>query len=201
MCEKCFKSLQRISSENLFNDFNRQYSHNGAIDGLFSLFYFEKDKAIHKIIHSFKYENRFQTGEYFGRYFSSQFSGKIIEEHIEIAVPVPLHPLKKAERGYNQSEYITKGICGESKLQYRRDLIKRVRYTKSQTRLSIEERKKNIRGAFAVNKGKAEVLKGKNILLFDDVITTGVTIAECAKVLKNAGAAKVFASSIALVPA
>jgi len=184
----------------LNNDFTRQYSRFGFIDGLLSLFYFEKDKAIHKILHSIKYNNRFQTGVYFGKLLGAEYKDFLISENFNYIIPVPLHHLKKAERGYNQSEYISKGVSKTTGLRYRNDIIKRVKYTRSQTTLTIEERRENISNAFKLCAGKEKIIKGSNILLFDDVITTGVTTAECAKVLKQAGAKKVYASSIALVP-
>lgn len=163
------------------------------------MYYFEKDKTVHKIIHSIKYKKRFQTGIYFGKKFGCIHFDSLTAEKIDYIIPVPLHPLKKAERGYNQSEYISKGISKSSGIKLNCNIVKRIRYTRSQTMLTIEERKKNMKGAFEVKTKMKKIIDGKNILLFDDVITTGATIAECAKELKNAGANKVVAASLSLV--
>lgn len=200
ICSNCLSSCRKISVNELNADYNRQYIYHKYIEGILSLFYFEKDKAVHKIIHSVKYGKRFQTGIFLGKLFGSEFKEFLISENFNYIVPVPLHHLKKAERGYNQSEYISKGISKASGLIYKNDIIKRIRYTRSQTTLSVEERRENIKSAFKITKRKEKLIAGKNILLFDDVITTGVTIAECARILKEAGAGKVYASSIALVP-
>jgi Predicted amidophosphoribosyltransferases len=198
ICKNCSASLHFISEPNLINDFNRQYRLSGYLDGLLSLYYFEKDKAVHKIIHSIKYGSRFNTGIYFGELYGKKFREKIMAESIDYIVPIPLHHLKKAERGYNQSDYIVKGISKAAGIKTDKRIIKRIRYTRSQTKLTIEERRRNMKGAFFIKNKKR--VEGKCVLIFDDVITTGVTITECAKVFKKAGAKKVFAGSIALVP-
>ena len=200
ICDNCYCSLHLIPLEKVQFAFDKQYKNHGYLDGLLSLFYFEKDKEIHRIIHSIKYNNRFRTGIYFGRLFSLRHEEFLNSQKIDYIVPVPLHHLKKAERGYNQSEYISKGISRASGIQYCCSLVKRIRYTRSQTTLTIDERRENVKNAFSVRKRNLKKIRGKNILLFDDVITTGITVSECARALKNAGANKIFASSIALVP-
>jgi len=111
-------------------------------------------------------------------------------------MPVPLHSLKKAERGYNQSLYITKGLSIESRIPFSNRTLKRIRFTFSQTTMTLKERQENVREAFKIaHSGK---IKGKNILLIDDVITTGATVSECGKALLNAGAGKVYAASAAI---
>jgi ComF family protein len=104
--------------------------------------------------------------------------------------------LKKAERGYNQSFYICKGLSRELNIPLKNHFIKRKRFTQSQTTMDFEERQKNIRNAFKIRNGLG--LKGKNILLVDDVITTGSTISECGRVLLECGVNKVYAASVAI---
>jgi len=115
-------------------------------------------------------------------------------QETDFIVSVPLHWLRRFQRGFNQSALIAKGLnLGDA--QFNTDLV-RIRYTKEQGLLSAYKRQKNIEGAFAVRKGHN--FKGKNICLVDDVKTTGATLNECAKVLKQAGANKVFALVLAV---
>ncbi len=116
--------------------------------------------------------------------------------NINLILPIPLHQLKKAERGYNQSFYISKGLGKETNIPIGPEIIKRRKYTQSQTKMNFLERQKNIEEAFKVKNIKKVI--GKNILLIDDVITTGATISECGKVLLNSGAKKVYAASVAI---
>ncbi len=110
-------------------------------------------------------------------------------------LPVPLHPIRQKERGYNQSRFISKGIIrihGGNLLELA--LIRR-KNTVSQTNLDRQERQKNVHQAFHIRDG-VEV-SGKTIVLVDDVITTGATINECARVLKENGVEKVIALAVA----
>lgn len=100
-------------------------------------------------------------------------------------VPVPLHWIRYLQRGYNQSVLLGEELSRWSKIPLARRL-KRVRNTKHQAFLEKEDRKKNIKGAFVVR--KPEQINGKRVLLIDDVMTTGSTLAECADILTRAGA-------------
>jgi ComF family protein len=123
-----------------------------------------------------------------------------------ILVPVPLHPSRKNWRGFNQAELLAVELSKRFKVRINSNLIVRVINTKTQVGLSREERKKNIKGAFRISQSarhrrgspEAAKYKGKSFILVDDVFTTGATMAEAAKVLKNAGAANVWAMTVAL---
>lgn len=112
-----------------------------------------------------------------------------------IIIPVPLHPCRSRLRGYNQSEIIARSLSRYMDSELRLDILKKIKKTRPQTGLSRPERLKNIAGAFAVK--KASAVKGKNILLVDDVTTTGATLSACARELINAGASEVKAFTIA----
>lgn len=114
-----------------------------------------------------------------------------------IIVPVPLHKKRLKERGFNQSLLLAKEISKKHKIPIDYLNLKRTRFTEPQINLKGEERLKNVRGAFEVEDGK--IFKNKNILLIDDVYTTGATIKECSNVLKKTGAKNVFALTLARV--
>jgi len=114
---------------------------------------------------------------------------------VDAIIPVPLHGKRLRERGFNQSALIAKGI---SKRLHRPLLINtliRTRYTTPQVNLTAREREKNIKGAFSVIDG--EDIQGKDIMLIDDVFTTGATVRECSKVLRKAGAGNIYVITLA----
>jgi len=196
ICQKCLLSLKRVSEEIIFSEFQEKFKKDRIISDFASLYYFEKDKEVHNIIHEFKYNGKFRIGLYLGALIANNLGTKIRSWNIDYIFPVPLHHLRRSERGFNQSYYIAKGINSELKIPIAANLLKRQRFTDSQTHLSIIERMENVKDAFLVKKNKK--ISGKNILLLDDVITTGATISECGKVLLKAGTAKIYAVSVAI---
>lgn len=194
ICVDCFLQIKLASPDRLNNDFQKMFKSKGVISGFTALYIFEKNKEIQKIIHAIKYQNRFRTGELLGKLLGEKIRNENWD--IDLVIPVPLHHLKRAERGYNQSFYIAWGVNKMLRKQLDDKTLKRIKYTETQTAMNIVERVENISGAFAVkHKGN---ITGKNILLIDDVITTGATVSECGSVLLDNGAAKVFASSLAI---
>ncbi len=118
-----------------------------------------------------------------------------------VVVPIPLHAGKLSQRGFNQAEEIARAAVKASgeKVEVNPKLLTRVRETTSQTGLTRHQRRENVRGAFVVPKKFASVVKGRNIILVDDVFTTGTTVEECARVFKRAGAAEVWVVTAARV--
>jgi ComF family protein len=116
-----------------------------------------------------------------------------------LVVPVPLHSRKLRQRGFNQSELIARAALklksAATQLQLSTGLLERRRETKSQIGLSRHQRRENIRGAFVV--GKPHEIAGREILVVDDVFTTGTTVSECARILRRAGASKVYVATVA----
>jgi len=117
-------------------------------------------------------------------------------EKIDIVVSVPPRRGRMRKIGFDQAEIIAEGLAPRIGTKYIRGSLKRVRKTRKQSELSRRERLMNLSGAFALRK-PAELFRGKTILVADDVCTTGATMNECARVLKQAGAAKVFCAAIA----
>ncbi len=113
---------------------------------------------------------------------------------VDFIVPVPQHWRRRFQRGFNQSALIAKSLKLDN-ARFNTDIVK-IRHTKDQTAVTFAARKRNLHGAFAVRNGHN--FKGKNVCLIDDVKTTGATLDECAKVLKDAGAQKVFAFVLAV---
>jgi len=196
ICRQCLLRLNRVSEEMILNEFYNKFNQNRIVSDFMSLYYFEKDKEVHNIIHELKYNGKFRIGFYLGILMARNLESKIRSWDVNYIVPVPLHTIRRAERGFNQSYYIAKGLKSVLKIEIIENLLKRQRFTDSQTHLSITERRENVKDAFILKKNKK--ISGKNILLLDDVITTGATISECGKLLISGGAIKVFALSVAL---
>ena len=127
---------------------------------------------------------------------------KVLESAFEqstvLVIPVPLYKAKRGQRGFNQSELIARAalrLCPPSPLRLAAGILLRTRDTKSQIGLTSHQRRENLRGAFAV--ARAHEVTGREIVLVDDVYTTGTTASECAHVLRRAGAAKVWVATVA----
>lgn len=126
----------------------------------------------------------------------ADFANKNINSHeIDLIVPIPLHPVKLRERQFNQSEALATYLAKKLNKKIIKDRIKRIKYTLPQTELKREDRLKNVKDAFLAKRHNG--FEDRTILLIDDVFTTGATLHECAKSLKNAGAKKVIAFALA----
>lgn len=154
------------------------------------------DEYSKKLILDFKFADHLEN-----RYLLTQWliiAGKdIFKAKPDIVLPVPLHYSRLFKRKYNQSAILARELSKKTSIPVRYDILKKYRYTKPQVICSGKQRQKNIKDAFAVT--NPNFVKGKNIVLIDDVYTTGSTLKECAKMLKKAGAKNVSALTIARV--
>ena len=196
ICTECLVSIKPADKEKLEYEFDRNFRTPELISDFISLYIFEKEKALQNVLHNIKYNKKFLVGKFLGEKLAENFKDTFKKWNLDLIIPVPLHHLRIADRGFNQSDYIAIGISKVTSIKKDNLIIKRVRFTESQTLLNPLERKLNMENAFKVrNKKKIEQ---KTILLVDDIITTGATIKECAKVLLLNGAKKVYACSVAI---
>jgi competence protein ComFC len=198
ICEKCFSKISLLQTNEIKSEFNRKFKKDKLVDDYNSLFLFEEKGPLQDLIHNLKYNQKFKIGIFLGEKLGKGKKDIITNWNVDFIIPIPLYHLKKVERGYNQAMYIAKGLNKISKIKINGALVKRVKHTLSQTKLSNDERKENMRGAFKIRNSKS--IKGKNIIIVDDVITTGTTVLELAKVLKKNGANKIFSLSVATPP-
>jgi ComF family protein len=147
------------------------------------------------LIHKFKYEDQLQILNYFVRLMIN--IGKEVIEQADVIVPVAMHKYKLLKRGYNQAALLAMKIAQKEKKKYLPKLLLKVKNITAQADLKKEQRLKNVQNAFKLNSEYAEAIKGKRVLLIDDVITTGATISECCKVIAKAKPAKIFILTIA----
>jgi len=117
---------------------------------------------------------------------------------LDLVVPIPLHRKKLRERGFNQAELIAKVVAKHLQVRLTKGNLKRTKATITQTSLDRKERRRNLREAFTVK--NRDGFQAKNVLLVDDVYTTGTTIKEAAKVLKEAGVKEVYVFALARAP-
>lgn len=146
-----------------------------------SFAYFTNEGLLQHLLHELKYNDREDIGLYLGKQLGYDLKQTDWAATIDAIVPVPLHPEKQKQRGYNQSIRIAEGVGMVLGLPVLAGVVERVRNTESQTQKSREERIDNMKDAFAV-KAPSEIA-GKHLLLLDDVLTTGATIEACALAL------------------
>jgi len=159
------------------------------LEGVVAIGYFRG--LLREAIHLFKYEKTRELAKELGDLFVSELQKPENCFLLKwIFVPVPLHRAKQRERGFNQAELLLYQVYQKLAIKTLRNNLIKIKNTPSQMQLKKKERLNNLKGAFAVLEKRQ--WEGKNIVLIDDVMTTGATLTECAKVLKKAGAKRVF---------
>jgi len=156
--------------------------------------------GLRELIHLLKYGRVRSAAGVLGRMLAEVIQGFGSEFLSAVAVPVPLHASKLRQRGFNQAEEIARAALKNlrrSELKFAAGVLSRRRATESQTGLSDHQRQQNVRGAFVVV--SPDEVEGEDVLLVDDVFTTGATVTECARVLRRAGADRVFVATVARV--
>ena len=153
--------------------------------------------ALRDLVHLFKYQKIKPAGKLLGSLLNHAVSSMQLPDSL-VVVPVPLWSGKRQARGFNQAEAIARAFLSfqpPGSIQLDTSILVRTRETASQTGLTRHQRRANVRGAFAVV--SPEKVKGRGILIVDDVMTTGTTAGECARVLRRAGAKEVFVATVA----
>ena len=188
LCEKCEKEINKITcvGENRYD--NKYFSTH--------MYLFKYEGIIRNKIISYKFNDKPYLYKTFCEIFVK--NKKVCEflKKYDIIISVPMYKKKKNQRGYNQSELIAKETAKKvENIEYRNDILIKIRNTAKQSSLNKEQRKENLKNAYVVNNN--EYILNKNILIFDDIYTTGSTANECAKTLIEAGAKDVGILTIA----
>ena len=203
LCFNCFSQIQFLKTQycaycqnmSVDGSTHSQCQKRLGLDGLISAAFYHG--PIQSLIKSLKY-SRIKDLEGTIKQLLTRFL--VDEDELflprSVVIPVPLHFLKRNFRGFNQAQILGQGVAQVLDLEFKPNILTRQRFTVSQTGLKKRERSENIAGAFAINPQAGSIV-GKNIVLVDDVWTTGATIKECSKVLKQAGAANVWALTLA----
>ena len=196
ICHSCIRELP-------YTDYHRHADDNKLarlfwkllpIEKASALFYFEPKAEYANIIYDLKYHGCSDIGVWFGRFAAEWYQKYGFFDDIDVIVAVPLTGKRHRKRGYNQSERIAHGISQITGIPVAKRVVKRRKQTRTQTRLSIIERQENVRDAFMLT--DADYLKGKHVLVVDDIITSGATICACADEIVKAGDVKISIFSL-----
>jgi ComF family protein len=182
LCLQCYLKLP----ETLFFNYNnnpveRIFFGRLKIENSGALFYFTKGSLIQKLMHEFKYKRNEELGYFLGRIMGNSIKSSNRFTEIEFVIPVPLHAKKQQKRGFNQAAILARAIGKVLNVPVIENAITKNQDSGSQTKKNRMERWLNVEGKYEIV--NTEILKGKNILLIDDVITTGATIESCGKTL------------------
>ena len=200
LCARCMCNMIRLPfNEAASRDHLASLSHHIEARIMYVAYDYERESILETCIHTMKYRGLHRIACWFGRLLGEGCIGTSMLEGDPILAPIPLHRLKKIERGYNQAEYICRGMAQEAGMQFVPDLLVRTRYTRSQamSRLDISGRRDNVLNAFIVHPRHAAGLAARPVILVDDLITTGATMAECATVLREEGVVDLRLAAIA----
>jgi ComF family protein len=195
LCLRCYADLPRTRFHNIAdNDVARIFWGRVNIVNATSFMFFSKDSRYRQIIHELKYYDQRHIGTVMGRLFGLELRDTPFT-NVDIIHPVPLHPKKLRQRGYNQSELISNGLSEILQVPVHTNLIARTSKTKTQTKKSRYERWENVKDTFTVLNER--LMQNKHILLVDDVITTGATIEACIQAVAQVSGVSVSVVSLA----
>ena len=161
-----------------------------------SFFFYRKGNDCQAILYELKYNGQKEIGEIMGRYMAAELLPSGFFEGIDVIIPVPLHKKKQKLRGYNQSEWLACGISALTALPVKTDAVIREKNTETQTKKSMSERWENVDGIFLLK--SPEWIKGKHILIIDDVLTTGATTVACASAFNAVEGMKISILTLAV---
>ena len=154
-----------------------------------ALFFYRADSEYRKITQAIKYHGRSDVGQAFGRMLGERLRSSSLFADVDVVIPIPLHWTRQWQRGYNQAEVIASGVADAMGIPLRCDILRRHKRTKTQTRLGIAEKARNVKGAFTTTDHCQPSDKAgpefRHLLLIDDVFTTGSTMMACFTALRT----------------
>jgi len=163
-----------------------------------SFLFFTENGTVQQLLHHLKYKNQEIIGEFLGDWFGQSIKEKGFIDKIDIVIPVPLHSKKLKKRGYNQVSLFASRIAEHLSAELREDILLKTSNSKTQTKKGRIGRWFDNKSLFTIS-GAAK-LQGKNVLLVDDIITTGATIEKCALALQKSQLTNLYVASMAVVP-
>lgn len=183
LCTSCladfpFVDEDFVTDRGVLDNFNEHF----RPEALHALFYYNKYSDYKNLVYRVKYHSNRKLGVYLGRMLGQ----KIIHRcQADCVVPIPLHPRRERERGFNQAREIARGVCEVLGVELLDNVVERKCNNVSQTGKNATERLENVSGIFELR--RPELIRGRHVLLLDDVITTGATVGSCLEALAAAG--------------
>jgi ComF family protein len=197
LCATCWSAIPPIAGNHpLYEETRARLLASGALSGLAAVYVFTHEGPFQSLAHALKYSGFRSIGTMLGQRLGEEMVRRGVTA--DVIIPMPLHTVRRRERGFNQAEVIARAVSLRIGIPLDVHLLHRVRNTGSQTKLHRHERMKNVEGAFRVSPDRQAMLEKKSSLLIDDVITTGATVISAATALREAGAAGIFAAAAAL---
>ncbi|AXT57062.1 ComF family protein [Aquimarina sp. AD1] len=166
------------------------------IENATSLLVFEKDSLVQNLIHNLKYRGREEIGKELGVWLGQELSQSSVYQNIDTIIPVPLHPKRLRERGFNQVEKFGQEIAEKLNAEYVDFVLKKNSYNKKQSKNSRLTRWINTSETFGIQ--NESLLTNKHILIVDDIVTTGATLEACIQVLKSIPGIKISIATMAI---
>jgi ComF family protein len=190
LCRFCYHSLPKTHSHReLDNPLRRIFWGRLEVRQANSFLFFDKKSRVQNLMHRLKYRGEKELAEFLGKLYSSELKQSAGFLKPDLIIPVPLHPAKKAIRGYNQSEEFAVGLGDGLGVPVKSEILIRTQNTATQTKKGRMDRWENVKNVFQVK--KQDHVSGKVVMLVDDVITTGATLEACGHQLQNAGASEI----------
>jgi len=190
LCSKCLYQIPKTNYHLIKNNpIEKRFWGKVPVVQATSFFFFQKGSPFQKLLHQLKYHGNKELGEILGKYAAADLILTDYFSAVDMIVPVPLHPKKYNQRGYNQSEWIGKGLSAILQKPQIIDNLVRIKESTTQTKKSVYERYENTEGIFSVKDKNS--FSNSHILLIDDVLTTGATMSAASQLLIQAGAESV----------
>lgn len=195
-CMDCLSELPYTGFESIRdNPVEKLFWGRVKIAYAFSTVYYQERTPVQHAVHALKYKNQQQLGIFMGGLMASRSATFLSPEKPDFLIPMPLHPKKQRLRGYNQATLLCRGFSNISGIPVMDNVLQRVTHTSTQTHKSRIDRWENVSGIFEIR--DETIIKNKNVLLVDDVITTGASTEACINRLIESGVARAGICSFA----
>ncbi len=196
ICTQCQVTLPRVESDSGAKAaVAAKFVGYREAKGVVSFLAFTKKGKVQNLLHALKYKNKPEVGVLLGKMMAQELAEKGSFPVADLIVSVPLHKKRRRERGYNQSDAFAEGLSEITGIPWSGSALARIRYTKSQTGKTKTERQENVKDIFEVL--DPQQIRGKRIILVDDVLTTGATLESCLNLLLRSGCDSVSIMTIA----
>ena len=182
ICLNCLYKLPKIEKIHQ-SELEKAFWGRFDVERVAAYIYYQKESPYNRLLHKIKYGNHPEVGYRLATMAADKLMQEGFFDGIDAIVPLPLSKKKRRQRGYNQCDYIAEGLSQTTGIPVLKDCVVRNKSNETQTHKTRDERWRNVEGIFSL--AKPELTEGKHILLIDDILTTGATLANCAIAIKS----------------